>query len=130
MPVRLWSFPCKNSAKANAEFDTILQLSCGRLRRGSSLHPKIAGSFCPIADANNGAKGLTLYTASLLSGSSLPGLWRQDSSPLHRVQSRICFTQQTLNRIIVLRMDRDTEANGKLWRLSVIGNAFADTSCY
>src|ERR1700676_2989325 len=75
-------------------------------------------------------RDLILCVTGLLPCSGVPRLCRQNSSLLHGVESRICFTQQTLNRVTGLRIDGNADADGKLGSRAFVGNAVADTACH
>src|SRR6267378_1799839 len=80
--------------------------------------------------ANCGVKARRIDETSLLPSGGLPGLCDHNFLSLHRVKCRICLAQEALNRIAVLRIDGNADADGKLWSLAVIGSAFTDTSCH
>src|SRR5437660_10073219 len=67
---------------------------------------------------------------SLVHASGTPRVCDQPAILLHRIQCRVCFAQELLNRISVLGIHGDTHADGKLWSIAVISNSFADASCH
>src|SRR5882672_9641071 len=64
----------------------------------------------------------------LLPRGGAPGHYRQHSLLLPRIESRIGFAQQALNRFAVFGINGNTRADGKLGSLFVIGKAFADAT--